>query len=87
VSSGKVKKLSRKKEVDNEDALRIIDHITKENYMGLCISMGTECGCGAEICEENTVHEECNDNCEICDYCGCDKCKVCGAHLHCGGCV
>ena len=38
--------------------------------------------CGAEI-----IDEECEEECEACDYCGIEKCSKCGEHCHCGGCV
>ena len=47
-----------------------------------------KCECGWVYSEEEVVEYYCDcDECEICSYCGSEKCPKCGAHLHCGGCV
>lgn len=46
--------------------------------------------CGAVITENNVLHESCNiddDDCDVCQYCGDEKCPICKAHIHCGGCI
>lgn len=43
--------------------------------------------CGATITDQNAIHQECDYECEICDYCGSGKCPVCLEHYHCGGCI
>jgi len=45
------------------------------------------CECGWEYKEDEVVHIRCPGTCEICKYCGSEKCPQCGRHLHCGGCV
>lgn len=61
---------------------------TGENYpCGPC-SLPLECSdCGTIITEENVVNQNCEGECEICDYCGNGKCPSCGEHYHCGGCI
>ena len=50
-------------------------------------------GCGhyvSECCGAYIINDECgneNGECEVCEYCGSEKCSKCGEHLHCGGCV
>lgn len=37
--------------------------------------MPVECpNCGTIITEENVVKKDCDEECEICDYCGNEKC-------------
>jgi hypothetical protein len=43
--------------------------------------------CGTVITPDNVLHEECVEECDICQYCGDGKCPVCFSHWHCGGCV
>ncbi len=44
--------------------------------------------CGKIITEKNVVEgDECEEECEVCDYCGTGKCPSCGEHWHCGGCI
>ena len=46
------------------------------------------CPCGfVFLTEDNVKHEECEGECDICEYCGDDKCPICGEHTHCGGCI
>jgi len=45
------------------------------------------CGCGWEYNEEEVIEIDCTDGCEICEYCGNQKCPKCNEHLHCGGCI
>ena len=61
---------------------------TGENFpCGPC-ELPLKCSeCVTIITEENVVEEYCEGECEICDFCGPDKCPVCGEHCHCGGCV
>lgn len=46
-----------------------------------------KCTCGKVLTEENITHEECEGECEVCDFCTSGKCPECGAHTCCGGCV
>ena len=58
-----------------------------ENYpCGPC-SLPLVCSCGEIITNENVIEEDCEDECEICKYCGNGKCPKCGEHWHCGGCI
>ena len=46
--------------------------------------------CGAEIspcCGAKIIEQVCDEDCELCDYCGPEICELCGEHCHCGGCV
>lgn len=43
--------------------------------------------CGETITEDNVVNYRCEDDCELCSYCGDGRCPYCGTHWHCGGCV
>ena len=45
------------------------------------------CECGWKYKENEIVVKECDDNCEVCQYCGEASCPKCGVHLHCGGCI
>ena len=45
----------------------------------------SECGC--VITDENVIEEECDESCELCDYCGTQKCPQCKEHICCGGCI
>ncbi len=46
------------------------------------------CNCGEIITEDNANNDsECEDGCDICQYCGVGKCMNCGTHWHCGGCI
>lgn len=50
--------------------------------------MPVECpNCGTIITEGNVVNKNCDEECEICEYCGSEKCPNCLTHLHCGGCI
>ena len=47
-----------------------------------------ECSnCGEIITEDNQIDETCEEDCEICEYCGSGSCPNCGYHWHCGGCI
>lgn len=46
-----------------------------------------QCTCGFVITKENVVNYSCEEECEICEYCGTGKCPECGNHRHCGGCI
>jgi hypothetical protein len=61
---------------------------TGEKYpCGYC-ELPLECSeCGAIITIENVLNEDCEDDCDICRYCGNGKCPNCGNHWHCGGCI
>ena len=46
--------------------------------------------CGAKVspcCGARIIERECIGECEICYYCGSEKCELCGEHCHCGGCI
>ena len=62
--------------------------VTGEDYpCGPC-ELPLKCAnCGAVITEENVIEEDCEGECEVCEYCGNGKCPACGEHWHCGGCV
>ncbi|MCP4651163.1 MAG: hypothetical protein GY853_13940 [PVC group bacterium] len=58
-----------------------------ENYpCGPC-ELPLKCGCGTVITEDNVVDSQCEEECEVCQYCGCGSCPSCGEHWHCGGCI
>ena len=61
---------------------------TCEDYpCGPC-ELPLECSeCGTIITEENVKNEDCEDECDVCGYCGDGKCPNCGSHWHCGGCI
>lgn len=61
---------------------------TKEDYpCGPC-SLPLICSsCGGLITEENVVNRDCDEECEMCEYCGNGKCPDCGDHWHCGRCI
>ena len=61
---------------------------TGENYpVGPC-TLPLECyNCGTVITQENVVTDRCDGECELCLYCGEEKCPQCGNHWHCGGCI
>lgn len=62
--------------------------ISGENYpCGPCALPVVCCDCGTIITDENVVFEVCEDECEICNYCGDRKCPNCKAHVCCGGCI
>ena len=42
---------------------------------------------GTVITNENVIEKDCDDECEVCEYCGNGKCHKCGTHWHCGGCI
>ncbi|KKN70946.1 hypothetical protein LCGC14_0425480 [marine sediment metagenome] len=65
----------------------IIKVVGSEYSCGPCPGLPLQCTCGIMITEDNVISKECNDECEVCDYCGSDKCPNCGDHVHCGGCV
>jgi hypothetical protein len=46
-----------------------------------------KCKCGWVFNEKEVLRNACEDYCECCEYCGCEKCPKCLAHLHCGGCI
>ena len=45
------------------------------------------CSCGWEYNEKEVIHAACSGDCDVCNYCGIEKCPKCGKHLHCGGCI
>ena len=45
------------------------------------------CHCGTVVTPDNVIDEVCEEECELCDYCGTGRCPDCGEHLNCGGCV
>ena len=61
--------------------------IGSEYPCGPCPGYPLKCTCGTVLTEDNVVDKECDDECEVCNYCGSDKCPDCGAHVHCGGCI
>jgi len=52
-----------------------------------CSRMDKICKCGWKVEEDQIIEESCEEQCDICDYCGNEKCPKCKEHLHCGGCV
>ena len=41
--------------------------------------------CETIVTPENITDDPCDEECEVCDYCGAGKCPDCGEHIHCGG--
>ena len=61
---------------------------TGEEYPNGPCELPLECSnCGTIITVENQITEDCQEECEVCDYCGNGKCPNCGDHWHCGGCI
>lgn len=61
-----------------------------EDYpCGPCDFKGCVCECGWVYDQKEVNHEPCedDDDCDVCMYCGNEKCPMCGRHLHCGGCI
>ncbi len=67
-----------------------MEKTTHEDYpCGPCLDMLPLncCNCGTIITRENMVSQRCVGECDICEYCGEEKCPECGDHVHCGGCI
>ena len=55
---------------------------------GPCSTICPDCDAYVSpCCGAKEIQDDCGEGCEICDYCGTEKCSECGAHTHCGGCV
>jgi len=61
--------------------------IKEDDELPCCGSFIKKCSCGWKYNSTEVITKACKDNCDVCAYCGPDKCPVCGSHLHCGGCV
>lgn len=58
-----------------------------ESYPNGPCKLPLKCTCGFIITTENVISVSCTDDCDICEYCGNDRCPACNVHIHCGGCV
>lgn len=61
---------------------------THDQYPGGSCKLPLICSnCGIIITEENVINDECENECEVCDYCSTRKCPSCKDHVCCGGCI